>query len=71
VRARRHRRARAGDPHAGRQADTAARIAIDLDTNEEHTFLASLARELGVDGELAARSMRPRAPRDGLRHLRV
>ncbi len=41
-------------PEEAVQVYTAARIAIDLDSNEEHVFLASLARELGIDEDLAA-----------------
>jgi uncharacterized membrane protein YebE (DUF533 family) len=33
---------------------TAARIAIDLDSEEEHAFLKALADQLGIDGRLAA-----------------
>jgi uncharacterized membrane protein YebE (DUF533 family) len=36
------------------QLFTAARVAIDLDTQEEHDFLVSLARGLGLDGQLVA-----------------
>jgi uncharacterized membrane protein YebE (DUF533 family) len=36
------------------QVYTAARIAIDLDSNEEHVFLSELAAALGIDEELAA-----------------
>ena len=36
------------------QLYTAARIAIDLDAQEEHDFLAALARELALDGNLVA-----------------
>jgi uncharacterized membrane protein YebE (DUF533 family) len=36
------------------QLFTAARIAIDLDTAEEHEFLMSLAESLGLDGNLVA-----------------
>jgi uncharacterized membrane protein YebE (DUF533 family) len=36
------------------QLYTAARIAIDLDTAEEHEFLVSLARGLGIDEALAS-----------------
>ncbi len=35
------------------QVFTAARIAIDLDTNEENDFLVDLATKLGIDGKLA------------------
>ncbi len=46
--------ARVASPEEAVQVYTAARIAIDLDSNEEHVFLASLAEELGIDDELAA-----------------
>ncbi len=36
------------------QVFTAARVAIDLDTQEEHQFLVSLAQGLGLDGNLVA-----------------
>jgi uncharacterized membrane protein YebE (DUF533 family) len=36
------------------QLFTAARIAVDLDTQEEHQFLVGLAQALGIDGKLAA-----------------
>lgn len=36
------------------QLFTASRIAIDLDTAEEHEFLVSLAQTLGLDGNLVA-----------------
>ena len=36
------------------QLYTAARIAIDLDTAEEHEFLVSLAQGLGIDDKLAS-----------------
>ena len=42
-----------GDPEAV-QVFTAARIAIDLDTSEEHDFLVRLANDLGLDRELVA-----------------
>ena len=35
------------------QVFTAARIVIDLDTNEENDFLVDLATKLGIDGKLA------------------
>jgi uncharacterized membrane protein YebE (DUF533 family) len=41
-------------PEEAVQVYTAARVAIDLNSNEEHAFLASLAAELGVDDALAA-----------------
>jgi uncharacterized membrane protein YebE (DUF533 family) len=36
------------------QVFTAARLAIDLDTEEEHAFLVQLAQNLGIDGQLAS-----------------
>jgi uncharacterized membrane protein YebE (DUF533 family) len=36
------------------QVYTAARIAVDPDTGEEHVFLSALANALGIDRELAA-----------------
>lgn len=36
------------------QLFTAARVAIDLDTDEEHDFLVNLARGLGLDADLVA-----------------
>jgi uncharacterized membrane protein YebE (DUF533 family) len=33
---------------------TAARLAVDVDTDEEHEFLAALADRLGIDDDLAA-----------------
>ncbi len=36
------------------QLFTAARIAIDLDTQEEHDFLVALARGMNLDGQLVA-----------------
>lgn len=36
------------------QVFTAARIAIDLDNEQEHDFLVALAKDLGIDNELAA-----------------
>ena len=36
------------------QVYTAARIAVDADTGEEHAFLSALANALGIDRELAA-----------------
>jgi len=41
-------------PEEAVQVYTAARVAVDLDTDEEHAFLSSLARELGIDDALAA-----------------
>ncbi|HRK19628.1 MAG TPA: DUF533 domain-containing protein [Hyphomicrobiaceae bacterium] len=35
------------------QVFTAARIAVDLDTEEEHAFLVDLANKLGIEGRLA------------------
>jgi uncharacterized membrane protein YebE (DUF533 family) len=35
------------------QLFTAARVAVDLDTEEEHAFLVQLAQSLGIDGNLA------------------
>jgi uncharacterized membrane protein YebE (DUF533 family) len=34
------------------QLFTAARIAVDLDNQQEHTFLVTLAQQLGLDGQL-------------------
>jgi uncharacterized membrane protein YebE (DUF533 family) len=36
------------------QVYTAARVAVDPDEEEEHEFLAALARSLGIDNDLAA-----------------
>jgi uncharacterized membrane protein YebE (DUF533 family) len=36
------------------QVYTAARIAVDPDTEEEHEFLVALAARLGIDEDLAA-----------------
>jgi uncharacterized membrane protein YebE (DUF533 family) len=36
------------------QLFTAARVAIDLDTEEEHAFLVDLQQQLGIDDQLAA-----------------
>jgi len=36
------------------QVFTAARIAIDLDSDQEHDFLVALAKDLGLDNELVA-----------------
>jgi uncharacterized membrane protein YebE (DUF533 family) len=41
-------------PAEGVQVYTAARIAVEPDTNEEHEFLAALAERLGIDEGLAA-----------------
>jgi uncharacterized membrane protein YebE (DUF533 family) len=41
-------------PEEAVQLYTAARIAVDPDTNQEHAFLAELAEALGIDDELAA-----------------
>ena len=43
-----------GSPEEAIQVYTAARVAIDLDTNEEHVFLSELAAALGIDDRLAA-----------------
>ena len=43
-----------GSPEEALQVYTAARVAIDLDTNEEHVFLSELAAALGIDDRLAA-----------------
>jgi uncharacterized membrane protein YebE (DUF533 family) len=40
-------------PEEAVQVYTAARIAVDPDTNAEHAFLAELAEALGIDDELA------------------
>ena len=40
-------------PEEAVQVYTAARIAVDPDTGEEHAFLSELANALGIDGELA------------------
>jgi uncharacterized membrane protein YebE (DUF533 family) len=40
-------------PEEAVQVYTAARIAVDPDTGEEHAFLSSLANALGIDRELA------------------
>ena len=42
-----------GEPEAV-QVFTAARIAIDLDNDQEHDFLVALANDLGLKGELVA-----------------
>jgi uncharacterized membrane protein YebE (DUF533 family) len=41
-------------PEEAVQVYTAARVAMDLDTNEEHELLSSLAEALGIDDNLAA-----------------
>ena len=41
-------------PEEAVQVYTAARIAVDPDTGEEHAFLSALANALGIDRELAA-----------------
>src|SRR5262245_63337893 len=41
-------------PAEGVQVYTAARIAVEPDTNEEHEILATLAKRLGIDQNLAA-----------------
>lgn len=41
-------------PEQAVQVYTAARIAVDLDGEEEHAFLTALAAQLGIDGSLAA-----------------
>jgi uncharacterized membrane protein YebE (DUF533 family) len=41
-------------PEQATQVYTAARIAVDLDSEEEHAFLNALAHELGIDSRLAA-----------------
>ncbi|HWE20312.1 MAG TPA: DUF533 domain-containing protein [Hyphomicrobiaceae bacterium] len=41
-------------PEEAVQVYTAARIAVDPDSHEEHAFLSSLAQALGIDDELAA-----------------
>jgi len=46
--------AAAGSPAEAVQVYTAARIAIDLDTAEEHAFLTELAQRLGLDDSLTA-----------------
>jgi uncharacterized membrane protein YebE (DUF533 family) len=43
-----------GSPAEAVQVYTAARIAIDLDTAEEHEFLTALAQGLGLDNSLTA-----------------
>lgn len=44
----------AGSAQEAVQLFTAARIAIDLDNQEEHQFLVTLGRDLGLDGKLMA-----------------
>jgi uncharacterized membrane protein YebE (DUF533 family) len=41
-------------PEEALQVYTAARVAVDLDSSQEHQFLSSLAGELGIDRALAA-----------------
>ena len=41
-------------PEQAVQVYTAARIAVDLDGEEEHAFLTALAAQLGIDRGLAA-----------------
>jgi uncharacterized membrane protein YebE (DUF533 family) len=41
-------------PEQAVQVYTAARIAVDLDGEEEHAFLTALASQLGIDASLAA-----------------
>jgi uncharacterized membrane protein YebE (DUF533 family) len=41
-------------PEEAAQIYTAARVAIDVDSDEEHEFLTALAAKLGIDDELAA-----------------
>ena len=36
------------------QVYTAARVAVDVDNDEEHEFLGQLAEALGIDDKLAA-----------------
>jgi uncharacterized membrane protein YebE (DUF533 family) len=36
------------------QLFTAARIAVDIDNQQEHAFLVDLAQKLGMDGKLVA-----------------
>ena len=43
-----------GSPEEGVKIYTAARLAVDVDTDEEHEFLAALADRLGIDDSLAA-----------------
>src|SRR5262245_8241121 len=41
-------------PAQATEVYTAARIAVDLDSEEEHAFLKALAEQLGIDAKLAA-----------------
>jgi uncharacterized membrane protein YebE (DUF533 family) len=41
-------------PEEGVKVYTAARLAVDVDTDQEHEFLAALAEKLGIDDALAA-----------------
>jgi len=43
-----------GSPEEAVQVYTAARVAIDVDSHEEHAFLTALAEALGIDDDLAA-----------------
>jgi uncharacterized membrane protein YebE (DUF533 family) len=45
---------RVSSPEEAVQVYTAARIAVDPDTGEEHAFLSALANALGIDRDLAA-----------------
>jgi uncharacterized membrane protein YebE (DUF533 family) len=46
--------AEVSSPEQAVQVYTAARIAVDVDTEEEHAFLAALAERLGIDDALTA-----------------
>jgi uncharacterized membrane protein YebE (DUF533 family) len=48
-------------PEQAVQVYTAARIAVDLDGEEEHAFLTALAAQLGIDAASLRILMRPRA----------
>ncbi len=41
-------------PEQATEVYTAARIAVDVDSEEDHAFLAALADRLGIDAELAS-----------------
>jgi len=41
-------------PEEAAKIYTAARISVDVDSDEEHEFLAALADALGIDDDLAA-----------------
>jgi hypothetical protein len=41
-------------PEEAAKIYTAARLAVDVDTDQEHEFLAALAERLGIDDGLAA-----------------